>query len=328
MRFKVFFNKITNTLTVFEDDTGYVLLFFALVFAVFIDAIITFLSFLGCSIVLVLWAKNAKTRDHGSLILAIGSSALSAIYCVLISLCIILGAGRSSFVFMLQALSVATVIYSIRYSARNKNLIAQYEEDQDAALAVNTCQKARSISIITLISLIAAFVCLLAFDVPKPEDTRLKKQQAQAEVLIAESVSVWELETIETDAIYGRTTKYDSYGNAYSGEYREFCAWNYPGGDVFAPRVIVDINEKYEYKRFTGTIFTRPEQDEGLTITFKIFADGKCIYDSGEMDTGTRAIDLNLNVSGVDKLTFEACTDYNADTNPAVILVNAVLHAE
>lgn len=328
MRFKIFFNKLTNTLTIFEDDTGYVLLFIVLVFAVLINAIITFLSFLALSVALVLWAKNAKTRDHGSLILSIGSSALSAIYCILISLCIILGAGSSSFVFMLQALSVATVIYSIRYSARNKNLIVQYEEDQDTALAVNTCQKAKCISIVTLISLLAVFACLLAFDVPTPEDTRLKKQQTQAEALIAESISVWELETIETDAIYGRTTKYDSYGNAYSGEFREFCAWNYPGGDVFAPRVIVDINEKYEYKRFTCTIFTRPDQDEKLTITFKIFADGKCIYNSGEMRTSNRAIDLNLDVTGVDKLTFQAYTDYHDATNPGVVLVNAFLHAE
>lgn len=328
MRFKIFFNKITNTLTIFEDDTGYVLLFIVLVFAVLINAIITFLSFLALSVALVLWAKNAKTRDHGSLILAIGSSALSAIYCILISLCIILGAGSSSFVFMLQALSVATVIYSIRYSTQNKNLIAQYEENRDAVFAVNTCQKARSISIVTLIILLAVFACLFAFDVPTPEDARLKKQQAQAEALIAESVSVWELETIETDAIYGSTTKYDSYGNAYSGEFREFCAWNYPGGDVFEPRVIVDINEKYEYTRFTGTIFTRPDQDEELTIIFKIFADGKCVYDSGEMRTSTRAIDLNLDVTGVDKLTFQAYTDFNDATNPGVILVNAFLHAE
>jgi hypothetical protein len=328
MRFKIFFNKITNTLTIFEDDTGYVLLFLALVFAIFIDAIITFLSFLACSIVLVLWAKKAKTRDHGSMILAIGSSALSAIYCILISLCIILGTGSSSFIFMLQVLSVATVIYSIRYSARNKNLIAQYEETQDAVFAANTCQKAKSISIITLISLLAAFSCLFAFNVPTPEDTRLEKQQAQAEALIAESVSVWELKTIETDAIYGNTTKYDSYGNAYSGEFREFCAWTYPGGDVFEPRVIVDIDEKYEYTRFTGTIFTRPDQDEDLTITFKIFADGKCIYDSGEMRTATRAINLNLDITGVDKLTFQAYTDFNDATNPGVVLVNAFLHAK
>ena len=35
-----------------------------------------------------------------------------------------------------------------------------------------------------------------------------------------------------------------------------------------------------------------------------------------------------LDVTGVDKLTFQAYTDYHDVTNPGVVLVNAFLHAE
>ena len=37
---------------------------------------------------------------------------------------------------------------------------------------------------------------------------------------------------------------------------------------------------------------------------------------------------MGLDVTGVDKLTFQAYTDFNDATNPGVVLVNAFLHAE
>jgi len=328
MRLKVIFDKITNTVSIFEDDSGYALLALILILAVFMNAIMTFIYFVSFSVGLIFLAKKAKTRDCGAMRLAVGSTVLCFLYCVLIILCIVSGTGSSSFIFMLKILSAATVAYSINFASRSKIIIMQQAEGQDSVLAVKKCMDAKRIGVITLISILAFSVCLYVFHVPSPEETRAEKEQAKIEAQIAESVSVWDLNITQSDAIYGSSTKYDSYGNAYSGEYREFCAWNYPGGDVFEPHVVVDINEKYEYKRFTGTIFTRPDQDENLTITFKIFADGKCIYDSGEMRTSTGAIDLNLDVTGVDKLTFKAYTDFNDVTNPGVVLVNAFLHAE
>ena len=209
-----------------------------------------------------------------------------------------------------------------RWSARRDNSGTWHIEEESEVSG-----EALVFAFIGIVIVFLLFAISLPISIARQERLQEAKQK-EMESRMAVSASIWDLDVIESDAIYGNKTKYDSYGNVYSGEFREFCAWNYPGGDVFEPRVIVDINEKYEYKRFTGTIFTRPDQNEDLTITFKIFADGKCIYDSGEMHTSTRAIDLNLNVSGVDKLTFEAYTDYHDDTNPAVILVNAMLHAE
>lgn len=201
------------------------------------------------------------------------------------------------------------------------------EEEHEVTL------EAAVVTVLSIVGVLFAFLLLLAvllgvrnFRIEIREDKEQRAHEAQMKV----SVSVWDLDIIESTAINGSTAKHDSYGNAYSGEFREFCAWNspYDANDVFVPRITVDINEKYEYTRFTGTIFTRPKQNDDLTITFKVFADGKCIYDSGKMDTSTRAIDLDLNVAGVDKLTFEAYSDHFASTNPAVILANATLHAK
>lgn len=329
MRLKVFFDKFTNTLTVFEDDSGYVFLFFILLFAVFFNAIITFLSFLAYSIILIVLAKKETQPERGAMFLATGSAIMGILYCVLIILSMLRGTNSTAYIIMLQALSTLTAVYSIKFSKNCEKVLLQNwnTEESKTSLMLKRCKTAKHLSIVTLAFLLAFFIGLRIFDAPSPEDTRTAKRDAQIEAQIAESVSIWELDIVESDAIYGSNTKYDSYGNAYSGEYREFCAWTYPG-DTFEPRVIVDINEKYEYKRFTGTIFTRPSQDEDLTITFKIFADGKCIFDSGEMRASTRAIDLNLDVTDVDKLTFQAYTDYNDATNPGVVLVNAFLHAE
>lgn len=183
------------------------------------------------------------------------------------------------------------------------------------------------ITTITIIILFLLFAITLKVDEAQTERRKLSEQK-EMEAKMAISASIWDLDIIESDAIYGNQTNHDSYGNAYAGEYREFCAWK-TTRSTHEPFIIVDIDEKYEYKRFTGTIFTRPNQDEDLAITFKIFADGKCIFNSGEMHTTTKATNLNLDVTGVDKLKFIAFTnDYNAYCNPAVILVNAVLHAE
>ena len=178
-----------------------------------------------------------------------------------------------------------------------------------------------------LILLLLLFAVLLGID-SLQTNRRKNAEQREHEAQMAISASIWDLDIVESDAIYGNKTMYDSDGNVYTGEFREFCAWS-KSSDVHEPCVIVDINENYEYTRFTGTIFTRPEQDEDLAITFQIFADGKCIYNSGEMHTSTNAINLNLDVEGVNQLMFIATTeDYGKYCNPAVILVNAVLHAE
>lgn len=184
--------------------------------------------------------------------------------------------------------------------------------------------------VIGVISIIICFIIFAGLLITNNfmTDVREKTAQKKHEAQMAISASIWDLDVIESDAIYGSNTKYDSDGNAYSGEFREFCAWSYPG-EVFEPHIIVDVNEKNEYKRFTGTIFTRPEQKEKLSITFKIYADGKCIYDSGKMHASTKAIDINLDIEGVNQLKFVASTaDNDSYCNPAVILVNATVHAE
>lgn len=155
-------------------------------------------------------------------------------------------------------------------------------------------------------------------------EKRSAREAAQMDAQMAIETSVWKLDVVDSRAIYGQENRADSYGNIYSGEYREFCSW-----DGYESYAVVNISEKHQYKRLTGVIFTRPEQAEDLSITFRIFADGKCIYNSGEMHTSTKAIQLNINVSGAKQLRFVASTsDYSGSTNPAVILENAVLHAE
>lgn len=156
------------------------------------------------------------------------------------------------------------------------------------------------------------------------EEKRSAREAARIDAQMAIETSVWNLDIIDSQAIYGQEDRTDSYGNTYSGEYREFCSW-----DGYESYTVVNISERHQYKRLTGVIFTRPEQAEDLSITFRIFADGKCIYDSGEMHRSTKAIQFDVDISGTKQLRFLASSsDFSETTNPAIILENAVLHAE
>lgn len=330
MRFKAWFNKSTNTVTVMEDDSPFAFLAGILFFALIANAIITFLCYLAYSLILIRTAKKVSPVERGSLILAIGCAVMGVSYALLIAISIFRGVNSTGYIIMLQMLAIGTTIYSVITCGKKEKQLQQdmriYENSTVAS--VKKCKIAKVISIVTLSVLVLACVSLYAFDVPMPENIRAKKEKAQAEAQMAASCSIWDLSIVESNAIYGSSTKYDSLGNAYTGEYREFCAWNTPN-ERYEPCVIVDVNEKYDYTRFSGTIFTRPNQSEDLAITFAIYADEKCIYNSGEMRTSTKPIQLILNITGVDKLKFVASTNgYNSYCNPAVILENAMVFAE
>lgn len=329
MKFKVFFDELTNTVTITEDDSGPLILFLLLAFAAFCNVILPYLSFAVFSILLIVLAKKLPWCGFGAFLLAIGSAIIGIVYCVLITQSILHGTDTTAFIVILLAISIFTSAYSIKFSKkREKGFLKNWNAGEtQSSRGFKLCKIAKHVSIVTIVLLLAFFAGLLIVDAPSPEETREAMREAEFEAQLAESVSLWKLDIVESDAIYGIDTKYDSYGNAYYGEYREFCAWKYPSR-TFEPCVIVDINEKYEYTRFTGTIFTRPDQDDSLAITFQIFADDTCIYDSGELHASTPAIDLDLDVDGVDQLKFLAFTDSHDSTNPAVILANAVLHAD
>ena len=328
MRFKVWFDKFTNTFIIDEDDSGYALLALLVLGGLFFNAIITFLTYLAVTFGVIYLAKKTEKVENRLGILAVGSAGIGIYYCYRIVCSILLGVNSTAFIIMLQLMSIATSIYAANKCVKETKLAqkASYSSEMEKTKIVSKCRLFKNISIISLAGFIVFFSGIYMLDIPFPEEVREKKEQAEIEKQIAESVSIWELDIVESDAIRGDNAKYDSHGNLYKGEYREFCAWNYPS-NRFEPHVIVDVNEKYDYTRFTGTIFTRPKQKEGLTIVFEIYADDRCIYSSGDMDASTEAIELDLDISGVDKLKFVAFTDDHASTNPAVILENAMVHA-
>ena len=330
MRFKAWFDESTNTVTVTEDDSPFAFLAGILIIALIANAIITFLCYLAYSLILIRLSKKVSPVERGSLILAIGCAVMGVSYALLIAISIVRGVNSTGYIIMLQMLAIGTTIYSVITCGKNEKQLQQEMRiyGNSSVGSLEKCKTAKVISIVTLSVLVLACVSLYAFDVPMPENIRAKKEKAQAEAQMAASCSIWDLSIVESNAIYGSSTKYDSLGNAYTGEYREFCAWNTPN-ERYEPCVIVDLNEKYDYTRFSGTIFTRPNQSEDLAITFTIYADEKCIYNSGEMRTSTKPIQLNLNITGVDKLKFVASTnDYDGWCNPAVILENATVFAE
>lgn len=328
MRLKGWYDESTKTITFFEDDGIYVFLVLLVIVAAFMEAIITFVLYLAISLVIAHFAKKADTIEEQLKTLSVGSAAVGIFYSNSILYCILFGQNSAAYIVMLQLLSIGTAIYAVSRTVKGVKLARKmtYPSEEIRTRTLSECEKFKKISILTLVCLLTFFSGLYIFNVPFPEEIREAKEQAELEEQIAQSVSVWDLEIIESEAIYGDNAQYDSYGNLYTGEYREFCAWNY-SSNRNEPYVIVDVNEKYDYTRFTGTIFTRPSQDEELAIVFRIYADDKCIYDSGEMHASTKAIELDLDITGVDKLKFMAFSEDNDSTNPAVILENAMVHA-
>jgi hypothetical protein len=133
--------------------------------------------------------------------------------------------------------------------------------------------------------------------------------------------SIYDVSSEEKDGvIWGKARKEDYYGNEYSGEMREFCSWD-------NKEMATTFNLENDYKRFTGVIFTRPDQKEELTINFKIYGDGKCLYDSGDLRSTTPAIHLNLDITGVETLRFTAVSSGHEVVNAGVILMDAMVHA-
>lgn len=152
-------------------------------------------------------------------------------------------------------------------------------------------------------------------------DRQEAKEKARIEAQRKIEASIYDVSSEERDGvIWGEARKEDYYGNEYSGEMREFCSWD---NKEMATTFIL----KNDYKRFTGVIFTRPDQKEELTINFKIYGDGKCLYDSGDLRSTTPAIHLNLDITGVETLRFTAVSSGHEVVNAGVILMDAMVHA-
>ena len=185
---------------------------------------------------------------------------------------------------------------------------------------------AKPFLVITVLVLLFGLIVSLVVSVQNSKLSLLwtsdKPEAEQSQVSLIENISVWDLDIAEDTAIYGSNWKEDSYGNQYSGEFREYCSW--PGHE---PYTVINLSRQDDFKRLTGTIFTRPTQEESLRITFKIYADGKCVFDSGEMHTSTRAIQISIPISGVKQLRFVASSpDEGSGENAAVIFENALVH--
>ena len=119
----------------------------------------------------------------------------------------------------------------------------------------------------------------------------------------------------------------DSYGNKYDAPYIDLCSYG-AHGSYDAVRAYTDFVTDGKYMYLEGTYFCRAEQSEDFTITFQIYADGKLIYDSGEISRQTKAIHFKVTIDNADIVRVMSFSDdYTMmRTNPGVILVNAIVY--
>lgn len=117
---------------------------------------------------------------------------------------------------------------------------------------------------------------------------------------------------------------FDSLGNTYESSYFELCSYK----DAYAKtEAYTDIATNGEYMYLEGTIFCRQGQNPDFTISFRVYADGELVYDSGDMkrDTPPKQFKVCINNAKVVRIQSSSNDFTLMETNPGIILVNARL---
>lgn len=114
----------------------------------------------------------------------------------------------------------------------------------------------------------------------------------------------------------------DPYGNIYETSYFDLCSYQDGSRKVEA---YTDLQADGKFMYLEGTIFCRQRQNALYRISFKIYADGVLVYDSGLMskDSEPKYFKVCINNAQVIRIQ-SSSSDYSLmHTNPGIILVNA-----
>ena len=118
----------------------------------------------------------------------------------------------------------------------------------------------------------------------------------------------------------------DSYGKEYKAPYFDLCSYG-KNGSYNAVQAYTDLVTDGKYMYLEGTYFCRQNQNETHTITFQIYADGKLVYDSGEISRSTKATYFKVCIDNADIVRVTSFSnDYSSKKNPGVILAEAVVY--
>lgn len=113
-------------------------------------------------------------------------------------------------------------------------------------------------------------------------------------------------------------------GSECEAPYFDLCSY---GNDGVRERTqaYTDLATDGKYMYLEGTYFCRQKQHEDYRISFQVFADGKLVYDSGEISKSTEATHFQVAINYADVVRITSISDdYTLmGKNPGVILVDA-----
>lgn len=182
------------------------------------------------------------------------------------------------------------------------------------------------ISIVGVFALAVIVLVGSAFHSTK-RDVRARIEQARIDAVRAVSASVCELEIDDyrSSYVYEEAAYEDASGKQYTGPSIEFYNY-YALGGANAAYAIVDVS-KFDYSRFTGTILAGTWNNNDQPIIFRVYADDRCIYDNGGMDSSAGARSIDLSIPDADEIKFVAFLDeYWISSNESFFLVDPMFY--
>lgn len=155
----------------------------------------------------------------------------------------------------------------------------------------------------------------------------IRQSYAGKDSLVLKDLPVSET-NLNADKLYDYKTITDSQGNEYKGCYRLPSSGGLLGLTQGSGSISYDLNGSYS--SLSLECFADPSMGADKTVRLSIFADGKLIYDSGNMKAAHRTKSAELSVDGADTLTI-ACGTADGSLltrlvgRPKVCIVNARL---
>ena len=120
----------------------------------------------------------------------------------------------------------------------------------------------------------------------------------------------------------------DYFGNQYESSYYVLSVTNnsdlyWVQGELIEEYADIATNGEYMY--LSGTVFCNARQHPDHKMSFKVYADGVLVYDSGEMSRDTEPKHIKVCINNAQVIRIQS-TSHNyplTDRSPSIILVNA-----
>lgn len=93
----------------------------------------------------------------------------------------------------------------------------------------------------------------------------------------------------------------DNYGNRYNSA----VIYNWGTINASSSRDSYEYLLNMKYSRFKGTLYVPEGEAKDYTITFTVKADGRILYTSPAMSKGSAPVNLDINVTGYNDVSFE-----------------------